>query len=80
MRGDALETFKNISSPNRENLVEILILFRRKNVKPQSMATAKHKFQRPKTGLKYSESEVTWFFGRTPGISKRRVWNCCPNN
>ena len=46
MRGDALQTFKNISSPNRDNLGEILTLFRRKNVKPQSMATAKHKFQR----------------------------------
>ena len=45
MCGDALQTFKNISSPNRENLAEILTVFRRKYVKPQSMATAKHKFQ-----------------------------------
>ena len=46
MRGDALQTFKNITSPNRENLGEILTVFHRKYVKPQSMATAKHKFQR----------------------------------
>ena len=46
MRGDALQTFKNITSPNRENLGEILTVFRRKYVKPQLMATAKHKFQR----------------------------------
>ena len=45
MRGDALQTFKNISNPNRENLGGILTVFRRKYVKPQSMATAKHKFQ-----------------------------------
>ena len=45
MRGDALQTFKNITSPNRENLGEILTVSRRKYVKPQSMATAKHKFQ-----------------------------------
>ena len=45
MRGDALQTFKNIDSPNRESLTEILTVFRRKYVKPQSMATAKHKFQ-----------------------------------
>ena len=45
MRGDALQTFKNISSPNRKNLTEILTVFRRKYVKPQSMATAKHEFQ-----------------------------------
>ena len=45
MRGDALQTFKNITGPNRENLGEILTVFHRKYVKPQSMATAKHKFQ-----------------------------------
>ena len=46
MRGDALQTSKNITNPNRENLGEILTVFRGKNVKAQSMATAKHKFQR----------------------------------
>ena len=46
MHGYALQTFKNITSPNGENLGEILTVFRRKYVKPQSMATAKHKFQR----------------------------------
>ena len=46
MRVDVLQTFKNITSPNREKLGEILTVFRRKYVKPQSMATAKHKFQR----------------------------------
>ena len=46
MRGDALQTFKNITSPNIEKLGEILTVFRRRYVKPQSMATAKHKFQR----------------------------------
>ena len=46
MRGDALQTFKNINGPNRENLGEILAVFRKKYVKPQSMATAKHKFHK----------------------------------
>ena len=46
MRGDALQTFNNISGPTRENLGEILAVFRRKYVTPQSMATAKHKFQK----------------------------------
>ena len=46
MRGDALQTFKNINGPTRENLGEILAVFRRKYVKPQSMATAKHNFQK----------------------------------
>ena len=46
MCGDALQTFKSFTSPNRVNLGEILTLSRRKNVKPQSMATAEHNFQR----------------------------------
>ena len=46
VRGDALQTFKNITSPNREHLGEILTVFRRKYVKPQSLATDKHNFQR----------------------------------
>ena len=46
MRGDALQTFKNINGPTRENLGEVLAVFRRKNVKPQSVATANHKFQK----------------------------------
>ena len=46
MRSDALHTFRNITSSNRENSGEILTVFRRKNVKPQSMATGKHILQR----------------------------------
>ena len=46
MRGDALHTFKNTTSSNRENLEEILTVFRREHVKLQSMATSKHNFQR----------------------------------
>ena len=45
MRGDALQTFKNTNGPTQQNLEEILAVFRRKYVKPRSMATAKHKFQ-----------------------------------
>ena len=46
MRGDALETFKNINGPTLEKLAEKLAVLTRKYVKPQSMATAKHKFQK----------------------------------
>ena len=45
MRCHALQMFKNISSPNRENLAEILTVFGRKYDKPKLMASAKHKFQ-----------------------------------
>ena len=46
MLGNKLQTFKNITSPNRENLGKILTAFQGKYVKPQSMATAKHKCER----------------------------------
>ena len=46
MKEDALKTFKNINGTTRENLGVILAFFRRKYVKPQPMATAKHKFQK----------------------------------
>ena len=46
MRGDALQTFKNINGPTREHLGEFLAVFRRKYIKPQSITTAKHKFQK----------------------------------
>ena len=46
MRGDALQTFKKTTTPNRENFREILTVFCRKYVKSQSMAKANHKFQR----------------------------------
>ena len=45
MRDDALQTFKNISSPSKENLAENLNVFCRKYVKSQSTVTAKHKSQ-----------------------------------
>ena len=46
MKGDALQTFKNINGPTRENLREILAVFRWKYVKLQLMETAKHNFQK----------------------------------
>ena len=46
MRGDALQTFKNIKGPTREKLGKIVAVFRRKYVKPQSMTTTQHKFQK----------------------------------
>ena len=46
MRGDALQTFKNLNSTTRENLGETLAVLRRKYLKPESMATAKHEFQK----------------------------------
>ena len=46
MMRDALQTFTNINGPIRENLADSLAIFRRKYVKPQSMATTKHKIQK----------------------------------
>ena len=46
MKGDALQTFKNINGSTREILGETLAAFRKNYKKSQSMATAKHKFQK----------------------------------
>ena len=46
LRKDALQTFHNISSLNKNKLEDILIVFRRKYVKPESVATAKHKWHK----------------------------------
>ena len=42
-RGVALQTYKNLKGPTRENLGEFLAIFRKKCVKPQSVTSAKHK-------------------------------------
>ena len=46
LRKNALQTFRNISSSNRQTLEDVLVIFRRKYVKPESQATAKHKWRR----------------------------------
>ena len=43
LRKNALQTFRNINTANRQTLEDILAVFRRKYVKPESQATAKHK-------------------------------------
>ena len=42
LRKGALQTFRNIGTTNRETLKDVLVIFRRKCVKPESQATAKH--------------------------------------
>ena len=46
LRKGALQTFRNINSINRQTREDVLVLFRRKYVKPESQATAKHKWHR----------------------------------
>ena len=46
LRGLALKTFKNIQRTPTTTLEDILVVFRRKYVKPESSASAKHRFNR----------------------------------
>ena len=46
LRKNALQTFRNISTANRQTLEDVLGIFRRKYVKSESQATAKHKWHR----------------------------------
>ena len=50
INGDALQTFKNNCRPPRGNLGKILVIFRKKYAKAQSMATAKHTFHKGVSG------------------------------
>ena len=46
LRKNALQTFRNISSSNGQTLEDVLVIFRRNYVIPESQATAKHKWHR----------------------------------
>ena len=46
LRKGALQTFRNINSINLQTLEDVLAIFRRKYVKPESRAAAKHKWHR----------------------------------
>ena len=46
LRKEALQTFRNISAINKKTLDDVLIVFRRKYVKPESQATDKHKWHK----------------------------------
>ena len=46
LRKEALQTFGNLSAANKKFLDEVLIVFRRKYVKRESQATAKHKWHK----------------------------------
>ena len=46
LRKEALQTFRNINASNKKTLDDVLIMFRRKCVKPESHATANHKWHK----------------------------------
>ena len=46
LRGSALKTFRNIQRSPNTTLEDILNVFRRKYLKPESSASAKHRFNR----------------------------------
>ena len=46
LRKEAFQAFRNINALNKKTLDDVLIVFRRKYVKPESQATAKHKLHK----------------------------------
>ena len=46
LRKEVLQTFRNMSAINKKTLNDVLIVFRRKYVEPESQATAKHKWHK----------------------------------
>ena len=45
LRGDALQTYRNMTDANRASLEDIIATFRRRYVRPQSVATARCKWE-----------------------------------
>ena len=45
-RKGAIQKFRNISTTNRQTLKDVLVIFRRNYVKPETQATAKHEWHR----------------------------------
>ena len=68
MRRDALQAFKNLNSPTRQKLGEVLAVFRTKYVQPQSMVTAKHKLQ--KVVLNQKHQKIVDFFDELRKLAK----------
>ena len=77
MRGDALRTFRNNSSPSIKSLGDFLTVFRRKYVKPQSMATTKREFQQLLSNL--AKQKVIVFLNILQKLAKG-IWRCCPSD
>ena len=48
LQKQALQTFRDVSALNKKTLDDVLFVFRRKYVKPESQATAKHKWHKLK--------------------------------
>ena len=56
LQKNALQIFCNINTANRQTLQDILAIFRRKYVKPESQATSKHKWHR----LVFNPNTMKW--------------------
>ena len=46
LRKEALQTFRKLSASNKKTVDDVLVVFRRKFVNPESQATAKHKWHK----------------------------------
>ena len=73
LRKRALQTFKNINSNNHQTLEDVLVLFRRKYVKPETQATAKHKRHRL-TFDPNTTHEIAGLLGKTEAGGRKSFW------
>ena len=77
LRGLALKTFKNIQRTPNTTLEDIVKVFKRKYVKPESSASAKHRFNR----LSFDpENQTLRFSRRTSGECRKSIWGKRPPN
>ena len=73
LRKIALQTFRNLNSTNRQTFDDVLVIFRRNNVKPESESTAKHKWHR--LALDPSTMKLQVFLEELSKVLRRRLDN-----
>ena len=71
LRKEALQTFRNIIAINKKTLDDAPIVFRRKYVKPESQATAKHKWH--KLTFDPNTKSLPRFLRRTQRMCRKSV-------
>ena len=74
-RKDALQTFRNNNACNKRTLEEVLILFRQKYVRPQSQATAKHKWH--KLTFEHNTKSLSNLLEKLIEMCRTSFWTSC---
>ena len=77
LRKGALQTFRNTMASNKRTLEDVLTIFRRKYVRPQTQATTKHKWHQLNLVLRRNHSQISL---RNKMKVPSEFWASCTTN